>query len=166
MGYGIVYNKENNVTVLVVSDLTALHKVINLINGRFREEKIFNQISKNILNHVRFIDFKCCLKINRDNNLKNLWLAGFFDAKANFQIKQLTPNDIETEEKVGLSVHIYKKSDHMLNLVKTVFGGNISYKKDQDSYHYDSTSFASARKIINYFDYYHLLSNKHISYLK
>lgn len=166
LGYGTVYNKQDNVTVLVVSGVTSLIKVINLINGRFREVKIYNEIVNNILNHASFLGFKCCLKINRDNNLKNPWFVGFSEAKASFQIKLLTPNNIETEEKVGLSIHIFTKSDHILKLVKTGFGGNISYEKDQYSYHYDSTSFGSARKLINYFDNYHLLSNKHINYLK
>ena len=32
--------------------------------------------------------------------------------------------------------------------------------------YYGSTSFGSAKNVINYFDYFHLLSSKHINYLK
>jgi len=45
-------------------------------------------------------------------------------------------------------------------------GGNIGYRKTQDTYYYGSTSFGSAKKVINYFDNFHLLSTKHVNYLK
>ena len=45
-------------------------------------------------------------------------------------------------------------------------GGNIGYRKSQDTYYYGSTSFGSAKKVINYFDKFHLLSSKHVNYLK
>jgi hypothetical protein len=34
------------------------------------------------------------------------------------------------------------------------------------TYYYSSTSFGSARKAINYLDKYHMLSSKHINYIK
>ena len=51
-------------------------------------------------------------------------------------------------------------------LIKENLGGNIEYRKSQEFYDYNSTSWGSARKLINYFDYFHLLSSKHIHYLK
>jgi hypothetical protein len=51
-------------------------------------------------------------------------------------------------------------------LIKDFFGGNISYRENQDTYYYGSTSSGSARKVIKYFDEYHLQSNKYINYLK
>ena len=45
-------------------------------------------------------------------------------------------------------------------------GGNIGYRKIQDTYYYGSTSFGSAKKVINYFDKFNLLSSKHVNYLK
>jgi hypothetical protein len=51
-------------------------------------------------------------------------------------------------------------------LIKDFFGGNIGYRKNQDTYYYGSTSFGSAKNVINYFDHFHLLSSKHINYLK
>ena len=45
-------------------------------------------------------------------------------------------------------------------------GGNLGYRKSQDTYYYGSTSFGSAKKVINYFDHFHLLSSKHVKYLK
>ena len=54
----------------------------------------------------------------------------------------------------------------MLILIKDYLGGNIGYRKSQDTYYYGSTSFGSAKKVINYFDFFQLLSSKHINYLK
>ena len=51
-------------------------------------------------------------------------------------------------------------------LIKEFFGGNIGYRSSQDTYYYGSTSYGSAKKVINYFDHFHLQSSKHISYLK
>jgi len=53
-----------------------------------------------------------------------------------------------------------------LLLLKKFFGGNIGYRTAQDTYYYGSMSFGSARNVINYFDRFHLLSSKHINYLK
>lgn len=46
------------------------------------------------------------------------------------------------------------------------FGGYLSYDKLNNNYIYSSGSFSSARKIINYFDTYHLQSSKYRDYLK
>jgi hypothetical protein len=50
--------------------------------------------------------------------------------------------------------------------MKEVFGGNIGFRKNQDTYYYGSTSFGSAKKVIKYFDNYHLQSSKYRNYLK
>jgi len=46
------------------------------------------------------------------------------------------------------------------------FGGYLSYDKLNNNYIYSSGSFGSTRKIINYFDTYHLQSSKYRDYLK
>jgi hypothetical protein len=50
-----------------------LEKVINLINGKIRTENKFNQITNNILNHPKYLEFskKISLKLNLDKDLKN-----------------------------------------------------------------------------------------------
>ncbi|KXL41613.1 MAG: hypothetical protein FE78DRAFT_545081 [Acidomyces sp. 'richmondensis'] len=92
--------------------------------------------------------FILIIAVKKDTNLKNHWLAGFSDADASFQIK------------------INKNKREILVLIKNYLGGNIGYRKIQDTYYYDSTSFGSAKNVINYFDCFHLLSTKHTNYLK
>ena len=157
--------KAKNAFLLIISSKKGLEKVINLINGKIRTENKFNQITNNILNHKKFTEFnqKIQLKLNLDKDLKNYWLAGFTDADGSFQIKIL--NRINKVE-VRLNFQIDQKKAEILNLIKDYFGGNIGYRKSQDTYYYGSTSFGSAKNFINYFDYFHLLSSKHINYLK
>jgi len=157
--------KAKNAFILVISSKKGLEKVINLINGKIRTENKFNQINNNILNHKKFTEFnqKIQFNLNLDKDLKNYWLAGFTDADGSFQIKIL--NRINKVE-VRLNFQIDQKKADILSLIKDYFGGNIGYRKSQDTYYYGSTSFGTAKNFINYFDYFHLLSSKYINYLK
>jgi hypothetical protein len=67
---------------------------------------------------------------------------------------------------IRLNFQIDQKSDLLLKVIKQYLGGNIGYRKFQNTYYYGSTSFGSAIKVIEYFDKYHLQSRKHISYLR
>ena len=166
LGYGRVKKvKDKNAFILVIADKKGLIKVINLINGKIRSESKFYQITNNILSNHNYTEFSKMVnfKLNINKDLKNHWLVGFSDADASFQIKVLNRNN-RTE--VRLSFQIDQKKSSILLLIKEFLGGNIGYRKSQDTYYYSSTSFGSARNVINYFDYYHLLSSKHVNYLK
>jgi len=65
-----------------------------------------------------------------------------------------------------LNFQIDQKYNNVLILIKEMFGGNISYKKNQKTYYYESTSFGSAKKVLKYFGTFHLQSSKYINYLK
>jgi hypothetical protein len=71
-----------------------------------------------------------------------------------------------TRFEVRLYLQIDQKTRLLLNLIKDSFGGNIGYRKTQNTYYYNSTSFGSAKKFIAYLDKYHLLSSKYLNYLK
>jgi LAGLIDADG endonuclease len=168
LGFGSIRKVKNkNAILLIISAKKGLEKVINLINGKIRTENKFNQIIKNILNHKNFTETVFSktinLKLNLDKILENHWLAGFIDADGSFQIKIINHKD-RTE--IRLNFQIDQKKEDILILIKEFFGGNVGHRQSQDTYYYGSTSFGSARKVINYFDHYHLLSSKHINYLK
>jgi hypothetical protein len=163
IGYGNIYKVKNKeAVILVVSKGEGILRVIDLINGKIRSDNKLNQINKNILSNPRFNALPLICK-NNDSNLNNHWLAGFSDADASFQIKLISQNQ-RTE--VRLNYQIDQKENTLLILIKNFVGGNIGYRKSQDTYYYGSTSFGSAVKVINYFDQYHLLSSKHLNYLK
>ena len=166
IGHGTIHKvKDKNAIILVVASIKGMERVINLVNGKLRTNKKLHQIEKNILRNNKFKDFSNIinLSLNTDKNLDNLWLAGFSDADASFQIKLITRNN-HTE--VRLNFQIDQKENNLLILIREYLGGNISFRKNQDTYYYGSTSFGSAKKVINYFDHYHLLSSKHINFLK
>jgi hypothetical protein len=172
LGFGNVKKiKEKNCFVLILSSRIGLMKVINLINGKIRTENKFNQIVNNILNSNRYQKHNKGLikeaayvfKINQNKNLENHWLAGFSDADASFQIKVLSRNN---RVEVRLNYQIDQKNKDILLLIRDYLGGNIGYRKNQDTYYFGSTSFGSAKNVICYFDHFHLLSSKHVNYLK
>lgn len=77
-----------------------------------------------------------------------------------------TINRSNNRIEVRLNFQIDQKKEALLILIKNFLGGNVYYRKNQDTYYYGSTSFGSAKKVINYFDKYPLLSSKQVNYLK
>lgn len=166
IGYGSVNKvKDKNAFILVIAARKGIEKIIKLINGKIRTENKLDQINNNILSHKNFFELNKTidLRLNLSNDLKNHWLAGFTDAGGSFQIKILNRNN---RVEVKLNFQIDQKTNNVLLLIKNNLGGNIGYRKSQYTYYYSSTSFGSAKNVINYFDYFHLLSSKHINYLK
>jgi hypothetical protein len=164
IGYGNVYKVKNKkAVILVVSKLAGIRKVLELIKGKIRTTTKVEQINNNILVHPYF---KLIPQFSKmvDQNLDNYWLSGFSDAKASFQIKLVQRNNHKSE--VRLNYQIDQKENDLLILVRNYLGGNLGYSKSQDTYYYGSTSFGSAKKVILYFDKFHLLSSKHVNYLK
>ena len=142
-----------------------MERIVSFINGKITTENKFNQIYNNILKDNKFTDLKKTMsfKRNLDKELKNHWLAGFSDGDGSFQIKILNrSNRVE----VRLNFQIDQKKENVLLLIKNFLGGNIGYIKNQDTFYYGSTSFGSAKNVVNYFDHFHLLSSKYINYLK
>lgn len=180
LGYGNVKKvKDKNAYLLIVSNKEGMLRVINLINGKLRTEHRFNQVVNNVLSDTRYTDQNINFTMDSSKNFDNHWLAGFSDADASFQIKiirRITRNKPEirlnfqialrARGALGCPYGADQKSDLLLIMIKEYLGGNIGYRKSQDTYEYNSSTFGSARKVINYFDHFHLQSRKHVDYLK
>ena len=95
--------------------------------------------------------------INTEVNLNDHWLAGFCDADASFQIKLIVR---KRRTEVRLALQIDQKNNDLLLLIKQYLGGNIGHRKSQNTYYYSSTSFASAKNVVNYFDHFPLERKK------
>jgi hypothetical protein len=165
--------KNKNAYLLVVSKKEGLLKVINLINGKIRLEHRFNQIINNIINNDKYKDININFSLNTSDNFSNHWLSGFTDADGSFQIKVVNRiTKIRPEIRLNFQIASSprrgedQKKDLILKRIKTFLGGNIGYRKSQDTYYYGSTSFGSAKNVIKYFDEYHLQSRKYLSYLR
>lgn len=157
--------KKKNAYLLVVSKKAGILNVVNLINGKLRSKNKFNQVVNNILNHDKYKDISLNFTINLSDNFNNHWLAGFSDPDASFQIKvveRITRNNPE----IRLNYQIDQKNNILLTKIKDYLGGNIGYRKIQHTYYYGSTSFGTAKNVIQYFDKFNLQSRKHVSYLR
>ena len=148
--------------MFIISKKEGIVKVLNLINHKIRSDNKLTQIH-NLLRKDSYANLNIIFEKEKKNDLENHWLAGFSDADASFQIKIV---EREMKKEVRLNFQIDQKKDSLLLLIQNYLGGHIGYRKDQDTYYYGSTSFGSAKKVINYFDEYHLLSNKQLNYLK
>ena len=167
LAHGLIRKvKDKNAVILTVASPKGIELVINLINGKFRTTSKFDQITNSILAHPRYVDYSkiISLSLNTSNNLENHWLTGFSDADASFQIKVVMNRYNKTE--LRLNYQIDRKKNYLLKLIKSFLGGNTGYRENPDFYYYGSTSFGSAKKVINYFDRYHMLSTKHINFIK
>ncbi len=166
LGYGQVKKiKDKNVYLFILSNKNGIIKVINLINGKLRTISKFNQVINNITTNINYLKENLEFKINSTNDFNNFWIAGFSDVNANFQIKFLDIKNISNLE-IVLNYQIEQKNNNILILIKKIFGGHIIYENLNDSYIYNTNSFGSARKIIKYFDTFHLQSSKYVNYLK
>lgn len=170
IGYGSVAKVKNkNVFDLTITKRKGLQIVLNLINGKLRTQFKCEAIYNYILNaYVEPLHLKEKFYISTSKDLDNHWLAGFLDAKGNFQIECLERTKLSggTYIEIKLNMQVYQKTRLLLDFIKEKLGGKISYRKNQDRYHYFSTSFGSAVKVISYLDHYHMLSSKHVYYLK
>lgn len=165
LGHGYVKKvKDKNAYVLIVSNKNGILKVINLINGKVRTKHRFDQVVNNVLANNKYKDLNINFTLNTSKNFDNHWLAGFTDAQGGFQIKIIKRINRNKPE-IRLNFQIDQKTDFLLKDIKNYLGGNIGYRKTQDTYYYGSTSFGSAFNVIQYFDKFHLQSRKHVSYL-
>ena len=167
LGYGNVYKiKNKNAIKWIISNRLGIQKIIELINEKIRTKNKLDQLNK-LLNTKNYLYLKetVQLTLNITDDLENYWLAGFSDADASFQIKIIDRNDRPKSE-IRLKFQVDQKKRNILELIHNKFGGYIGYRQNLDTYYYQSTSFGSVKKVVDYFDHFHLLSSKYINYLK
>ena len=166
IGYGIVDKVKDKNALLYRANLEGSIVIAKLINGKLRTDKI-----KNFYCLLELINKRIPTPIlpeKKDTSLltNSYWLAGFSDADGSFQIKTINRKGRKFGYEIRLSYQLDQKNNFILQQIKQVLGGSIGYRKNQDTFYYSSVSFGSAKKVINYFDHFHLLSSKHINYIK
>ena len=169
IGFGhVIKVKDKNAYVYYISNKEGILKTINLINNKLRTINKYNQVINHILQSRKRTSTShenISFEINKSKDFNNHWIAGFSDADSTFQIKIISRDNRPRAELI-LNFQIDQKNNDLLLYLKEVFGGNIGYRKSQDTYYYGSTSYGSAIKVIHYFDEFHLLSSKYVNYLK
>lgn len=155
--FGHIKKIKNNTTIIyTISHKFGILKILNLINGKMRTHLKQNQIKNNISYEFNQLPLdNSSLKIN-------WWLSGFIDANSSFQIKIINNiNHNKTEIKLNLQINT---NNEIILIIHKEFGGYLNYKND--IYNYQSINYGVAAKQCNYFRKYHLLSYKHVNYLK
>jgi LAGLIDADG endonuclease len=196
IGYGsVTLDKKTKICNYIVSKEEGRKRILNLINGKLRGNPAPGNIIKQFIDFNYDVEFNTpILPPARFNLLSNHWLAGFSDAHSNFFIKIFPmPNKAKNknelnDSKIDLNLNftitppsansITARLEKMelfslLNDIYLIFGGAIIpalefNKSNQDSStsYYISNTFGEAKRIINYFDIYHLNSYKYINYIK
>lgn len=163
IGYGSIIKSRYWTHFLDVTNKEGLLRVINLINGKIKNEHVFNSLVNFMSDPERKNYPNLNITMDTLNNLDNHWLAGFCDVYE-YGLFQLRGNPYYGTE-IGLNFRI-KHYSSILSIVKDYLGGNIEYNKVNANYYYNTVSMGSCKKVINYFDKYHLQSKKHIGYLR
>jgi len=166
IGYGSVwYDKKSNCYYYGVFHKIGREKLLNLINGKLRGPFKIEQLKK----HNYDKEFNVViLPPALYNLLDNHWLAGFADADASFIIYFTYSISHKNKLKLKLvfSIFVEKNLDYLLLQIKETFGGYLIKRKNTDNFYYSSGSFLNAKKVIDYFDLFHLNSTKYINYIK
>lgn len=188
--------KYKNAYLYIISNRDGILKAINFINNKLRTINKYNQVinilensnysneniefgmnnTKDFNNHwiAGFSDADASFQIKIITSLsartsacarflhlldeKPLFISGEErsrpEIRLNFQI-------------VALACAAQKENSLLLcSALKEVFGGNISFNQEDKFYTYTLESFGSVRKLIKYFDCFHLQSSKQVNYLK
>lgn len=164
LGFGTVSKvKDKKAYTLTITSRKNILIILSLINGKIKTTYKFNQILKALDGPL----LKNVINFTQDTSgdFDNHWLSGFVDADGSYQIKVVRRKGSLRVE-IRLKLQIDQKRDEILKLIQSLFGGYLGYRASQDTYYYESTSFDSAKKVVQHFDKYHLQSMKYMSYLR
>lgn len=177
LGFGTVSKiKDKNGATLVISHSKGIFKVIELINGKLRTNHRYQQVIKVLStnNNISTLYYNKydTFDINKSDDFNNHWLAGFIDSDGSLQIKLITRKNRDKIE-CRLKLQIAQKHRDILDDIKVYLGGYVGTRKHKNingditiTYYYETISFGSAKKVIEYLDRYHMISHKSVNYTK
>lgn len=152
-----IKNKKN--FKFVISHSKGLEKVCNAIINKLQHKQKIIQYNTRL---HRILNFKLTEKKNFLLT-ENSWFTGFFLSDGSFQIKIIYRKNRKLPE-IRLVIQINQKENCLLLQIQKTFGGSIGFRKCLKTYYYSSVSFGSAKKIIEYFDKFHLMGVKNTQY--
>lgn len=164
IGYGKVYKvKDKKAYKLTIFHSKGVEKVWNLVNGKFQgpykiQQAIFHSYDKKYNTSI--------LPMNTsDKILTTYWLAGFADADGNFSIFITKSNTHKIGYNIIIPFRITQKNPDLLIKIKEVLQGGIIINNKDEFYRYSTVSFYIAKKIVLYFETYHLQNqNQYLRY--
>lgn len=173
LGGTIRHKKGNSAYVLVISSISGLTMVINLINGYLRTPKIdqFNKL-------VDWINKKSNSNISiyepdTSSILKNAWLSGFIDADGSFSINiREKTSDGKGKNRIEARLRIEQRKEDpntgksyesILKSIADTFGVQLNTAIHNGDIHYYLIAITSPAKLailINYLNEYSLFTQR------
>lgn len=157
--------------VWFVNSKREIIKVIELINGKMRTEKI--EKLNRLIDWINDKDKYNIIKYNIDKTpiTNNSWFAGFFDADGSLQLRA---NYIKVKENYYRKVECRaeltqnRRNEKIMLLIANSLDLNISYLKRNSKYNHirvRSLNIEANKKIELYFNKYNLQSAKYLDYI-
>lgn len=160
LGYGIVSQVKKVGVNFVMCHSLGLEKVCALVHNKLQhKEKIiqYNTLFFS-LKGFTFTEKEWIFSIK-----ENPWFSGFFMGLGIFKIKIIKRID-KKKAFCSVFIEIDQKTTSLLLQIKNTFGGNVLFRKSQNCFYYSSVNFGSAKRIIQYFDRFHLMGIKMTQY--
>lgn len=161
LGYGIVSKVKNKKAInFIMAHSLGLEKVCALVHNKLRHKDKIIQYNTRLrsLKSFTFTEKLLFFSIK-----ENPWFSGFFMGDGCFQIKIIKRVDRKMAE-CRVVIQIDQKTECLLLQIKDAFGGSVYFRKSQNTYYYSSVNFASAKRVIQYFDQFHLMGIKMTQY--
>ncbi len=170
--YGIVSKIKNKKAYkFVISHSKGLEKVCNGICDKLQHEQKIIQYNTRLCSVANFKPTQKKHFIISENS----WFTGFFLSDGCFQIKIISRKNRKLPE-IRLVIQIDQKENffffskaqayrQLLLQIQKHFGGSIGFRSAQNIYYYSSVNFKSAKKVIQYFDKFHLMGVKMTQYV-
>lgn len=173
----IKYKFQDNVCILVISDVIGLKKIVRLLNGELRTPKIhqfFKLIDWLNENHNANITK---LPLNESFLFENSWLSGFIDSNGNFFVQNTKLENGAKKIKISCRLRIEERKidplSHesylkVLTLISNFFRCTLLTRKQKTTgneyYNLTASSLKSLVIIVNYLEKYPLFSSKYLDY--
>ena len=171
------YKPKDNACVLVVSPVTGLKKIVNLINGELRTPKI-HQLYKLIdwlnKNHNTSIEK---LPLKQGNLIKDSWLSGFIDTDGSFSVQHTKVENNAKKKKISCRLRIEQRmldpvtGDSNLKVLTNIaefLNCNLLTRKQKSTgneyYNITASSKLSLNIIVKYLEVYPLFTSKYMDY--
>ena len=173
LGHGSISRKKGiNAYILSINNKEGLLKIISLVNGKFKTDKIYGL--ERLINWYKVKGHTNLTLLPKDiSPLGNSsWLAGFIEADGHFSIRTTdSENSTKVECKFELSQaqkNIYGTSYEIMNEISKFL--NCSFKEiridsKNPQYRIRTLNSNSNLQLINYLTIYPLKGKKHLDYI-
>ncbi len=162
LGYGEVSQERVRLSVRYrCTNSAGLHKIARLIQYKLKHDNKIQQFNTRLAPLLKEKpDSKTTF--TQHDLLNNHWCAGFIQGDGSLTL--ILSHQKNKSFKPTMSIQISQKKPDLLTLIQRTFGGNVGYRKKQDTYYYISNSFTNAAKFIKYLDAYQLVGSKLTQY--